>query len=178
MKKLLALCLVMALFALLFASCSSQPNTAQTASAEAAQQPTEPAAVPEPAEEPDLPAPEESVAAPEEPVAAPAEPAQPEPPATAEEPTPPTPGYEPENEEALPEISTVQIEYPFDEEVTFSVFYAINSGFNAMISSWTQAPTLPYLKEQIGVNFDFIEPSEMTASEQFNLVIASGDYPD
>ena len=177
MKKLLALCLAMALTALLFAACSAQPNTAQTALEEAAQQPTESAAVQESEEEP-VTAPEEPITALEEPVTAQEEPAQPEPSAATAEPTPPTPEPEPENEEAQPEISTALIGYPFDEEVTFSVFYAINSGFNAMISSWTQAPTLPYLKEQIGVNFDFIEPSEMIASEQFNLVIASGDYPD
>ena len=173
MKKWMALGLALLLVILLLAACSNQTAVSEPAqSAEEAAQ----AAAEAPAEEAGAPTQAEPAAAQTEPTSQ--EPTSAEPIEEQLEPEGSQAEAQPENEEPQIAVDLAQISYPFDEEVAFSVFYAINSGFNAVISSWTEAPTLPYLKEQIGVNFDFIEPSEMTASEQFNLIIASGEYPD
>ncbi|MBE6992146.1 MAG: extracellular solute-binding protein [Ruminococcaceae bacterium] len=75
--------------------------------------------------------------------------------------------------------SGTTIEYPItDDELTFVLWKAMNPHFAQMISSFEENICLDYIQEQTGVNLDFIEPSEQTSSEQFNLMIASGDYPD
>jgi putative aldouronate transport system substrate-binding protein len=46
------------------------------------------------------------------------------------------------------------------------------------MESYADMPTLPLIEEATGVTMQFIECSDSASSEQFNLTIASGDYPD
>lgn len=43
---------------------------------------------------------------------------------------------------------------------------------------WSNIPTLSYVYDQVNFTFDFVTPSEAGAAEQFNLMIASGDWTD
>ena len=152
-KKILALLLALTMLFAVMAGCASKEEPA-------------PAEESAPVEE----APAEEAPAEEEPI--PEEPA----PAEGED---LTPGEEMgENVFQIAESGTT-IEYPItDDELTFVLWKSMNPQFAQMISSYEENICLDYIKEKTGVNLDFIEPSDATASEQFNLMIASGDYPD
>ena len=87
-------------------------------------------------------------------------------------------------EETAEEAAAVVISYPFAEQQTFSVFCAADSMAFMLMSQmgleedWNNVPTLEYVYEQINIQFEFVTPSETGASEQFNLMIASGDWTD
>lgn len=70
-----------------------------------------------------------------------------------------------------------------------SITYPIANG-NQPLTMWTDFqeedylktqndfPILPAVREATGIDFQFIEVSKASASEQFNLMIASGEWPD
>ena len=175
MKKLLCLLLALTMLVCCFAACGKT----ESAEVEAPAQEAEPAAAQTaPAEEPapaEGPAPAEETAPAEEP--APAEESAPaEEPAPAEGPAPdegPAPAEEP-----APAVEGFT--YPLDtnETVTgwFTCFgfmdaYREDMEFNNMLLT-------PYVIEATGVDLDYTTTYDMVASEKFQLMIASGDYPD
>ena len=87
-------------------------------------------------------------------------------------------------EEAEPEPEPVVIEYPLEERTEISVFCPADSMAFMLMSNmglsedWNNVPTLSYVYDQINFEFVFETPSESGASEQFNLMIASGDWTD
>ena len=189
MRKLLCLLLAMAMLLCVFAGCAKTEEPA----APAAETPAAEAAAPA-AEEPasEVPAAEPAAPAAEEPASeAPAEePAAEAPPAEAPEEPAPEAGPEPEAgpgpeaappEEPAPEPEPVQgLSYPLDSDETitgwFTCFgfmgvYRDGMEFNNMLLT-------PYVEDAIGVDFDFTTCSDMVASEQFQLMVASGDWPD
>jgi len=71
------------------------------------------------------------------------------------------------------------ISYPLDNGTTLTLWRSFSAFiFGEILSGWEDMPTLPIIEEKTGVSIDFISPSEATESEQFNLMIASGEYPD
>jgi len=104
------------------------------------------------------PAAEEAAAPAEEPAAADA-------PVSAEEPA------EEEIEESAPE--PVSYSYPlFDETLDFSMFWRMRRNVLADLPWWQN------FESNLGVKVDWISPGDTAAAEQYNLLIASGDYPD
>lgn len=158
--KFLALLLALAMLAGIFAACGEQtkstatPETSEkTATTEtvAPQQP-EPADV-EPASE-------------EEPVASAEEPAVEE----------SVPGTHKTVAEAAPDIP---MELPLTtEEVTFEYFTTLNPQITGYMSDLSENLYYQTAAEMTGVNIDFVLASPDTQTENFQLMIAGGDYTD
>lgn len=119
----------------------------------------------------DEPAAEEP-AAPEAEESAPAEEAAPEE-APEEAPAP--------EEEAVPEETRYYVEYPIGdgEEDVLTMWAAFDvNAFGNYYSSFNDKPTVKYVQEKTGILLEFQEVSSTIATEQFNLMIAAGDYTD
>ena len=148
MKKYFALILALAMILSLFTGCGG--DTAEVSAAPASEASTVSA--------PEAPVEEAPEAPVEEPVSA-AE-------ASLEE-VAVDPGVQKPEEYELP---------LYEEPVEISVFYPVRSGTHPSKSSelqvfWTR------LQENLGYKISWTEPYQSAASEQFNLVIAAGDFP-
>ena len=74
--------------------------------------------------------------------------------------------------------ASAQISYPLDGDSTFTVYKAFESNMLAgLMGSYYDNLMLSTVNEMTGVTLEFDSPSSASASEQFNLMIASGDYP-
>ena len=98
-----------------------------------------------------------------------------------------------EPEAAAPDVeSRSAAEGPAAEEGSAgptSIEYPIADG-NQVLTLWTDFqeeaylksqndfPIMPAMREATGIDFRFVEVSKSAASEQFNLMIASGEWPD
>lgn len=120
----------------------------------------------------DEPAVEESVA-PSAEESAPVEESSPEEAAPEEAPAP--------EEEAAPEEPKYVVEYPIgngeDDVLTMWASFDVNA-FGNYYSSFNDKPTVKYVQEKTGILLEFQEVSSTIATEQFNLMIAAGDYTD
>ena len=88
-----------------------------------------------------------------------------------------------EPEETPAEEEPVVYELPLtDTPVTFTTFTSSAPGFMASYlgpnGSYNEAECTRYFAEQTGVTIHFDEVDMFSFSENFNLMIASGDYPD
>ena len=91
-------------------------------------------------------------------------------------------------EETISEEETIveypPIAYPFAEEMAFSVFCPADSMAYMLMTQmglsedWSNIPTLSYVYESVNFSYEFITCAENARSEQFNLMIASGDWTD
>ncbi len=193
MKKLLALLVVLTLVLGMLAGCgSSSSESAETASSaqetvsSVEEEPQEPEAEPEQPEE----EPQESEEA-EEPAEEPEQPEE-EPAPEAEEPEEEPVHYDTMAEEyaamsvetdhayqAIQEGVTNPVSYPLADGAEISIWKIFSSFiWNGLMESYADMPILPDVEAATGVTVTFIEVSDAAASEQFNLTIASGDYPD
>ena len=59
-----------------------------------------------------------------------------------------------------------------------SIKYWVRNYANAYVDSYSQIAAFQKLHEITGVDIEFIHPVVGQESEQFNVMIASGDYPD
>ena len=158
-KKLLSIILAVCMLLALFAGCgnSSAATEEAASSAPAAEDSAEPEAAEEaPAEEP-----------------------------AAEEPAPETEEVSAEEASAVEEVEEPEpelepISYPIGEGLTINCWTAFDS--NAFGSygfeSYNDLAALDVVEEATGVRYTYTEVSFFSASEQFNLMIASGDWPD
>lgn len=85
-------------------------------------------------------------------------------------------------EEASVVSEIPEVEYPLTEEpVTFSLWYSFPGDLSDIMQSYLaegQNRVLQYAEEKTGVNLSFMLQSVTTANDSFNLLVASGDYPD
>ena len=152
MKKLLSLLLAMAMLLCLFAGCGSKE---------------------EPAAEPEAPAAESEANEP-----APAEPAAPVEPEEVKE------GDELLATEATGEMKAGKslIEYPLYDPEDPLVITQFNPWVpmfdNYGCSDWNDLHCLNEIQEATGIKYEFVCPSMQAATEQFNLMIASGEMTD
>ena len=65
-----------------------------------------------------------------------------------------------------------------DEDVTFSISMMINPQLASYFSGYEENPAWQEYSKLTGVNFEFSNISAMNIGEQYNLMFASGDYPD
>ncbi len=72
------------------------------------------------------------------------------------------------------------ISYPLDADGETLSMWRVFSAFiwNGLMESYADMPIYPDVVEATGVEMEFIECSDSAAYEQFNLTVASGDYPD
>ncbi len=68
--------------------------------------------------------------------------------------------------------------FPLKESKTLSYWAALPFEASAIITNLEDTPGYRYLSERLNVDFDFVSVSAMVSSEQFNLMIASGEYCD
>ena len=118
------------------------------------------------------------------PASAPVEESAPE---TAEAPAEPEPAEEAEAsvpaEEVVPEEPVYTVTYPLTQEpVTLTLLHSEPmlgplSG-RCGVDSYGDVAGVQKVNEATGVNIEWNEMAMFTASEEFNLVVASGDYPD
>ena len=79
-----------------------------------------------------------------------------------------------EPEEA--EDNFIYATYPLvDETTTFSIWIAYNS---PAVADFNEQQAVLTAREITGITIDYLQFSPMVASEQFNLMVASGDYTD
>ena len=170
-RKFVALLLCLALMMTVFAACSKAEEAASNAAsavqetaesaAETVQQTAEAAA--ETVEE----AVEEAAETVEEAVSeAASEPA----PAAAQ------PGEVFEPELTAAEDSTIT--YPLTSGATYEILREIMPNVEGFIMGWEDHVALPLVEEKTGIHTTWRSPSTTVQSEQFQLMIASGDYPD
>lgn len=80
---------------------------------------------------------------------------------------------------ALQEGVGTEISYPLDDAQTLTMWRVFSAFiWNGLMESYADMPTLPIIEAATGVHMKFIECSDSAAYEQFNLTIATGDYPD
>lgn len=65
-----------------------------------------------------------------------------------------------------------------DNPTAFSLFSVWGMGFDEFLDSWNSLPRLKEITAATGCTIDFHEVSQTGATEQFNLMIASGDMTD
>lgn len=104
----------------------------------------------------------------------PAAPAKPDAPA---EPEASTPEAEASAEEVLAEVPPTELPLS-DGSETFEVWMGISPAAMNYISSLAENRTYQEIMDRTGVNLSFIHFHPDTQSEQFNLICASGEYPD
>ncbi len=78
------------------------------------------------------------------------------------------------------EAVETDISYPLSDGTETLSMWRVFSAFiwNGLMNSYADMPIMPDVVEATGVKMEFIECSDSAAYEQFNLTIASGDYPD
>lgn len=81
------------------------------------------------------------------------------------------------SEAASGEAEPVQATYPLaDGDKTITVY--MRDSTNGAIPDWSEIKGMKAAAERLGVTIDFITPAVGSESDQFNLMIASGEYPD
>ena len=176
-KQGLALLMALALLLGLLAGCGTPASSAETASTPAESTSEAPEETPE--------APEET---PETPDASAVEPDSVVEESTVEEPVEYASMAEKyaamsketnESYKALQEGVGTEISYPLAEGDTLTMWRVFSAFiWSGLMESYADMPTLPLIEEATGVHMEFIECSDSAAYEQFNLTIASGDFPD
>lgn len=176
-KQGLALLMALALLLGLLAGCGTPASSAETASTPAESTSEAPEETPE--------APEET---PETPDASAVEPDSVVEESTVEEPVEYASMAEKyaamsketnESYKDLQEGVGTEISYPLAEGDTLTMWRVFSAFiWSGLMESYADMPTLPLIEEATGVHMEFIECSDSAAYEQFNLTIASGDFPD
>ena len=70
-------------------------------------------------------------------------------------------------------------QYPIQgENLKLTYWMAINDGAAKFITSYDENPAYQKVQENTGVDIEFIHPAAGTATEAFNLMLASGELPD
>lgn len=155
MKETLSILLALTMLLGLMTACGSSEAASSASAASSVESAEETVAAP--AEEPEV---QEEPAAPAE------EPAE----ASAKE---PEKEPEPEPEAEMPADYVLPL---YDTPVTLGIFYPVRSGSHPSKSD-EKSVFWRRLEENLGYSFEWTEPYQSAASEQFNLVIAAGDLP-
>lgn len=105
----------------------------------------------------------------------------PEQPSEAPTPAPVASAEEPASvvEEEISAFAPYEWPLPLTEDdVTFSISMMINPQLAAYYAGYEDNPAWQEYSKLTGVNFEFQNISAMNIGEQYNLMFASGDYPD
>ena len=157
MKKTLSLLLVLTLVLALFAACGSTAPASQSDAAEAG-----------------------SAASAEAEAAAPADEGEAETEAVSAEETSAVEEVPEEEQLAGDPMEAMKeeyITYPLEEGGTISMWY-YEPGYVQFVDANSKFNALPAAEAATGVSIEFSGASQSAAYEQFNLMVASGDYPD
>lgn len=173
-KSVLSLLLALTMLISILAGCSSGETATSSAPAESSAEKTEAVAPEETPEEASVP--EEEASVPEETGSAEDEPVEY---ATMAEKYAAMSHDTNEAYRELEEGVGTEISYPLEDGDTLSMWRVFSSFiWSGLMETYGDMPTLPIIEEATGVTMKFIECSDSAAYEQFNLTIASGDFPD
>ena len=76
-------------------------------------------------------------------------------------------------------IRGVPYSYPIAEEgVELEIWAALNGNLTNWIDGYGSLRAWDYVQQQTGIGLSFISVSEETMTDQFNMMVASGDYSD
>ena len=92
-----------------------------------------------------------------------------------------TEGSAPETSTAEPTAQFSPYEWPLpltEDGATFSISMMINPQLASYYAGYEDNPAWQEYSARTGVNFTFQNISAMNIGEQYNLMFASGDYPD
>lgn len=98
---------------------------------------------------------------------------------TETEPTeePDAEAQEPEVEEPAEDVVTIS--YPLPGDKTFTIFRAYESNIlSGIMDDYTENDVYERINELTGVTLEFVSPSSSSATENYNLMIASEEYTD
>lgn len=88
----------------------------------------------------------------------------------------------PEESVSMTEPEIPQVEYPLTAEpVTLTMWYSFPGDLADIMQEYLgngKSSVLQAVAEKTGVNLSFMLQSVTTANDSFNLLVASGDYPD
>lgn len=84
------------------------------------------------------------------------------------------------SEPLVEDITPNTISYPLEGDTTFSIIINPNGLIASIMddTGFTSSPAYSVMEEATGVNLDWTLYSEATWNEQFNLIMASNDWPD
>lgn len=86
---------------------------------------------------------------------------------------------EPASAAEVEPVEVPQISYPLtDDGESLRYFISFDSNWGEYLESWQTHPAFLQAEEDTGVHIEFQEISATSYETQFNLTIASGDYPD
>lgn len=84
-----------------------------------------------------------------------------------------------DEEEVPQEPEKPQVSYPLTTNgETLKYFIAFDSNWGEYVDGWDKHPAFLQAEEDTGVHIDFQQISASAYETQFNLMVASGDYPD
>lgn len=84
-----------------------------------------------------------------------------------------------DDEGNLLSIRGVPYNYPIEEEgVELEIWAALNGNLTNWIDGYGSLRAWDYVQQQTGMTLSFISVSEETMTDQFNMMVASGDYSD
>ena len=73
---------------------------------------------------------------------------------------------------------TGRVNYPINTNIGVTHWVEMNANVSANYVNMGDTPLARYRNERTGINVTYLHPATGTGSEQFNLIIASGDLPD
>lgn len=73
---------------------------------------------------------------------------------------------------------TMETGYPVDSPDTLKWWAPINKSVTAKYGNLAETPFAQMIKENTGINIDFVHPPMGQESSQFNIVVSSGQMPD
>jgi putative aldouronate transport system substrate-binding protein len=79
---------------------------------------------------------------------------------------------------SAPTLGTGRISYPIKTDVTLTYWVELTANLRANFTNMGETPFARGLAERTGVKLTYLHPVTGAASEQFNLIIASQDFPD
>ncbi|GHT55526.1 sugar ABC transporter permease [Spirochaetia bacterium] len=71
-----------------------------------------------------------------------------------------------------------KIDYPIKTNVTLTYWSEMHPNLSSNYANYGDAPYMKGLVERTGIKVEYLHPPTGGGSEQFNLIIASGDLPD
>lgn len=71
-----------------------------------------------------------------------------------------------------------RVTLPFEQTVTFRVWDPLMSTSLSIMKNYAESALNKELEKRLNVKIEYIHPTDGSATEQFNLMLASGDIPD
>ena len=75
-------------------------------------------------------------------------------------------------------LATGEIEYPIETDQTITYWGELNGIVSAQVTTLNDTEFAKQLIKETGINVEFIHPPQGQVGEKFNVMMASGEFPD